>query len=56
MAKRKRVIKVVETKTGKVVHEIDVKDKKDAMLEKVMSGLLRNMDTDRFHAVEPKGG
>lgn len=51
---KKRVLKVIETTTGKVVREIDVHDKKGAVLEKVLSGLLRNMDTGRFHVEEPK--
>lgn len=48
-AKKKKVLKVVETATGKVVREVDVHDKGASAIEKVMLGMLRNMDTDRFH-------
>ncbi len=47
--KRRRVLKVVETKTGKVVHEVDLHDKVGSAVECVMRGMLINMNTDRFH-------
>lgn len=53
-AKKKKVMKVVETATGKVVREVDVHDKGQSAIEKVMLGMLRNMDTDRFHIDDTK--
>lgn len=45
---KKRTLKVKELATGKVVSEVDVTGKSERMVERVMSGMLRNMDTDRF--------
>lgn len=49
----KKVLKVVETATGRVVHEVDVSEKSDAMIERVLSGMLMRIDTDKFHVEEP---
>lgn len=46
-------LKVIELATGKTVHEVDVTGKTSRQIEKVMSGMLRNMDTDRFAVEEP---
>jgi hypothetical protein len=46
---KKRELRVVRTETGKVEHTVDVTDKPDGQVEKAMRGMLRNMDTDRFH-------
>ena len=46
---KKRELRVVRTATGEVVHRVDVYDKVDRQVEKVMSGMLNRMDTDRFH-------
>lgn len=43
---------VIERATNKRVHEVDVSSKAPSQAEKVMSGLLRNMDTDRFYVSE----
>lgn len=48
-AVKKKVLKIVETETGRLVHEVDVSTKSAAMIERVMLGMLRNMDTDKFH-------
>jgi hypothetical protein len=45
----KREMRVVESTTGKVVHRVDVSGKDDRHAEKVMSGMLRNMDTGTYH-------
>lgn len=51
--KKKRCVQVIEIATGVVVHEVDVHDKSDRMIERVVSGMLRNLDTDRFVLKEP---
>ena len=45
----KRELRVVETQTGKVEHSVDVTGKSDHMVERVLSGMLHRIDTDRFH-------
>jgi hypothetical protein len=49
---KKRCVQVIEIATGKVVHEVDVRDMSDRQIERVMSGMLINMDTERFHLKE----
>jgi len=44
----KQVLKVVEFETRKVVSEVDVTGQSRRIVEKVMLGMLRNMNTDRF--------
>jgi curli biogenesis system outer membrane secretion channel CsgG len=44
-----RELRVVRTDTGEVVHLVDVTGKSDREVEKVMGGMLRNMDRERFH-------
>ena len=44
----KRELRVVRSKTKEVVHRVDVSGRTDQMVEKVMSGMLRNM-ADGFH-------
>lgn len=43
---------VIELETGKTIHEVDVAGKSPRQIEKVMSGMLRNMDTERFAVSE----
>lgn len=53
---KKRIVKVIETGSGDVVREIET-TKTGAVLEKMVCGLLRNMDRDRYHVddgEEPK--
>lgn len=56
----KRELRVVRTGSGEVVHTVDVSDKDDRYVEKVMSGMLRNMARDSFHvedsADDSRGG
>lgn len=46
--KKTSKLQVVELTTGKVVHEVDVSGKGESSIERVMSGMLINMDTDRY--------
>lgn len=46
-------IEVVEIATGEVAKRIDVTGKDERAIEKVMRGLLIQMDTERFYAKEP---
>ena len=39
---------VVERETQKEVHSIDVSKHSERRVEKILAGLLRNMDTERF--------
>lgn len=41
-------LRVIELATRKTVHEVDVSTKSEAAIERVMSGMLINMDTDRY--------
>lgn len=45
-------LEVVEMDTDKVVHVVPLKATDDRYVERVMSGLLRNMDTDRYFVRE----
>jgi hypothetical protein len=49
----KRELRVVEITTQKVIHKIDVSGKNDRQVEKVMSGMLRNM-ADEFRVEDSK--
>ena len=44
----KQTIRVIEIGTGKVVREIDVTGRGDRYIERLMAGLLKQMDTDKF--------
>lgn len=41
-------LEVVELETNRVVHVVPLKHTDDRYVERVMMGMLRNMDTDRF--------
>lgn len=41
-------VQVIEWDTGEVVHTVDTTGKSERMVEKVMLGMLTNMDRDRF--------
>lgn len=46
---KRQFLKVVETATGKAVREVDCTGMSARMVEKAILGMLRNMDTERFH-------
>lgn len=51
-------LEVVEIETSKVVHTVDVRGQSDRGIERIMRGMLINMDRDRFFVREaeaPKG-
>lgn len=50
---RKAFMEVVELSTGKVIHRVDVTSKSERERERVLMGMLRNMDTDRYSVREP---
>jgi len=45
----KRVLEVVETATGNVVHEIDVSDRGARATERIEDGVNRNLNHAAFH-------
>lgn len=45
-------IEVVEIASGKVVHTIKLGQTSERYVERVLAGLLRNLDTERFFARE----
>lgn len=45
-------IDIIELATNEVVHSFPLKDTSDRHVERVMMGLLTNMDTERFVASE----
>jgi hypothetical protein len=47
-AKKKRELRVREFESGNVVHRVDVTGRSERGIEKVLLGMLRNMDTERF--------
>jgi curli biogenesis system outer membrane secretion channel CsgG len=51
---KKRELRVVRSKTREVVSRVDVHGKSDRMVERVMSGMLRQMNTDEFHVEDSK--
>ena len=54
LGKKPRELRVVRTATSEIVHHVPISsDKSDRQVEKVMSGMLRNM-ADEFH-VEDSG-
>lgn len=59
--KKTIALEVVELATGEVIHTVPLTgDKSERFIEKVMMGMLRNMDTERFAVREKlkiqKGG
>ena len=50
MAKKKFYIYVKEIGTGKIIHKVHVQDSNlyERRIEKVVAGMNRNMDIDRF--------
>lgn len=44
-----RELRVVVTHTGEVIHRVDVHGKSDREVEKVLSGMLRNMNHEEYH-------
>lgn len=48
----KRELQVKEIGTGNVIHTIDVTGKSDSTVERVISGMLIEMDTDRFFVAD----
>jgi hypothetical protein len=41
-------VEIVEWETGKVVSVVDVSHKTERQVEKIMLGMLRNLNRDRF--------
>lgn len=54
MKKEKKVValEVVETKTGKVIKTVPLTNPTERYVERVMMGMLRNMNTDEYHVAE----
>jgi len=50
----KRCLKVRELATGKIVHTVDVTNKSERQIERILGGMLINMDTDKFVIDEPE--
>lgn len=46
--KMKRVLEVVNIETDEVATAMDVTDKTERQIERITSGLLRQMNTERF--------
>jgi curli biogenesis system outer membrane secretion channel CsgG len=46
---KKQVLKIVEFKTGEVIKVIDVTGRSDSSVERVMRGILINMNTDEYY-------
>jgi hypothetical protein len=46
------MLEVVEISTNEVVHTVDVSNKSDSQIDRVMMGMMRNMDLDRFFVRE----
>lgn len=51
---KKRELRVVEITTGKIVHRVELSDPSDRYAERVMAGLMRNMNLD-VYSVEDSG-
>ena len=49
-------LEVRNLNTGEIVHDVDVSGKSEAQVERIMSGLLINMDTDNYCIDEIGGG
>jgi hypothetical protein len=45
----KRYIEVVEYESGKVVHKVDVTDKSERQSDRVMDGMDRNLNHEKFY-------
>lgn len=45
----KKVIQVVQNEDGEVIHEVDVTDKSDRQIDKVDSGINRNLNHEHFY-------
>lgn len=46
--KKKQVLKVRNLKTNEIVREVEVTGKSQNQIERVMSGMLRNMSDDYY--------
>lgn len=51
MAKERHYVYIVEIGSGKIIRSIEIKEKNlyPGYLDKMVSGLQRNMDLDRFY-------
>lgn len=47
--KLKLYIEVVERESGKVIHKVDVSDKSERQAERVMDGMDRNLNHEKFY-------
>jgi len=45
----KKELLVRELGTDRIIHRVDVSTKSNSVIEKVMLGMLRNMDTDKYY-------
>lgn len=43
-----KYLKVVDFETREVVHKVEVKNDNQSHVERVMLGMMRNMDTEKF--------
>ena len=44
-----KVLKIVNANTKEVVREVNVEGKSDRMIEKIMMGMLINIDTENYY-------
>ena len=51
---RPRELRVIRLGSNEIVHTVNVSGRGDRDVEKVIRGMLRNMDTDRFHVEDSK--
>lgn len=49
-------LEVVEIETDKVVHTVDVRGQSERGVERILRGMLINMDRDRFFVREVEEG
>ena len=46
--KMKKYLKVVDFETREVVHKVEITNTHQSHIERVMLGMMHNMDTDKF--------
>lgn len=47
---------IKEITTGKIIKELDVSNKSERTIERIIRGLLHQMNTDKYYIDETKGG
>ena len=48
----KKVIQIIESKTGNIIHEVDVTGYNERAIDRIESGMNTNLNHDQYHTNE----